>query len=715
MDTNSLLANIMRYSSNFRHQKEFLYYHRKSASLESAINVRKLIEYNSTKAKYDLLKEKLGKYDMQQKKFEEKEKIILENIEKNKLNSLNVGPNKTLLEKINKNKNEYQEYLNGKSQEIKNEYGLYLEQYLMIKEKKKEEELLKMNEQKKRSYEKMIKSNQNILDEIKALKLKNEEINIQNENMKKQYEEQLKLIKNLKFNNNISKGERFTIEIEKDKNMKNEILLRQKNMRKNINVDADGDENKDIKENDLENKSLNYNNDEINITNSNKEDIENKIEENDEINDNEENEGEKEEEKEEEKIKEEEEKIKEEEEKLKEEKKEKEKNIKINQTLEDMCNYGMIIKKEIIEEKEKNPEKFIEIKEALKKEEEDPDLFALGLLAQNLEDTGIETAIDSSIGDENNDENETTLQFIFNGMSNKTRYDLHFDFGESRNSEILNDEEEYEKFKDDLKSKLSKDYNIPKDKIIVTYLQEGSVRVQVIFQSDEFNNLDEKEFLNKFQNENNEDFEELKYLKEIHTDVLMSGCKLNKNLLDSKGNNKDGGWAKKGEMRGNKPYDPPLGWIGIGLKVIDKYEDNIWIGMENIEGEWCVAYHGVARDKQSNEVKKITGKICKSKFKPGDNQYHGNCDDIEHPGKKVGTGVYCTPKIEAAEEYAGISEINGKKYKTVLMTRVKPDAIRQCECEKEDGEYWVVNGTADEIRPYRILYKNVDLNISSSS
>ena len=73
----------------------------------------------------------------------------------------------------------------------------------------------------------------------------------------------------------------------------------------------------------------------------------------------------------------------------------------------------------------------------------------------------------------------------------------------------------------------------------------------------------------------------------------------------------------------------------------------------------------------------------------------------------MGKGVYCSPKIETAEEYSGISEINGIKYKTVLMNRVKPDAIRQCTCEKEK-EYWVVNGTADEIRPYRILYKQVD-------
>ena len=36
------------------------------------------------------------------------------------------------------------------------------------------------------------------------------------------------------------------------------------------------------------------------------------------------------------------------------------------------------------------------------------------------------------------------------------------------------------------------------------------------------------------------------------------------------------------------------------------------------------------------------------------------------------------------------------------MVRVKPEAIRGCE---DSEDYWVVNGTTDEIRPYRILYK----------
>ena len=151
------------------------------------------------------------------------------------------------------------------------------------------------------------------------------------------------------------------------------------------------------------------------------------------------------------------------------------------------------------------------------------------------------------------------------------------------------------------------------------------------------------------------------------------------------------------------PYYPPLGWIGIGLKVMDKYEDNIWIGMENCEGEWSVAYHGVGHKKKSNEIKQIAKNIYKGGFKKGSGQYHEHCNDLNHPGKKVGEGVYCTPKIEKAEGYAGIVDIEGRHYKLVLMVRVNPKKIRYCEHRERD--YWVVSGTTDDIRPYRILYK----------
>ena len=216
----------------------------------------------------------------------------------------------------------------------------------------------------------------------------------------------------------------------------------------------------------------------------------------------------------------------------------------------------------------------------------------------------------------------------------------------------------------------------------------------------DFNNLNKAQFINNFKND--PEFKELSDLKDVHEDIIMGAAKLSRNNLDERGNRIED-WGV-GEKRGGKDYNPPLGWIGIGLKVLDKYDnaDNTWIGMNNSPGEWCVAYHGVARGQPSDNVKKVTGLIYKSTFIAGQWQAHMDCMDQNHPKKKVGYGVYCTPNIATAGNiYSGKSNINGTNYKTVLMVRVKPSAIRHCNC----ADYWVVNGTTDEIRPYRILYQ----------
>ena len=381
---------------------------------------------------------------------------------------------------------------------------------------------------------------------------------------------------------------------------------------------------------------------------------------------------------------------------------EKTNNEKINLFLEDMCIYGNIIEKEIKKEKEENPEKFIETNEALNLEKEDPDLFALGLLSRNFENEGLETVIEREEQVDEDEAGVTSLQFLTSGLYKKKRYNLHFDLGEERNEELLINEKEYEKFKENLKLKLSKDYNIPVDKIIVTFPQKGSFHVSVIFQSEEFENLDEQSFYNKFKNDS--EFDELKNLKEIHTDTIINIVKITKNMLDKRGN-RVYGWGIN-EQRGNKPYYPPLNWIGIGLKAMDKYDkgNNTWLGFDGSKGEWCVAYHGVGQSANSQQIKNIIGYIYNGSFKKGDGQAYSDDEDIFHKGKKVGVGVYCTPHIEVAEGYAGVVDINNKKFHAVLMVRVKPKAIR---CPKNMNKYWVVNGTTDEIRPYRILYKEV--------
>ena len=379
-------------------------------------------------------------------------------------------------------------------------------------------------------------------------------------------------------------------------------------------------------------------------------------------------------------------------------------NNKLKQTLEHMCNYGNIVLKEIEKDKKSIIKEYIYLDD-LKygNYSSDTSLFALNLLAQNLANNNIEAVIEKEPANISEDETITNLQFIVNGLFYKKKFTLSFDFGEENNEKILEEGDEYNRFIYELRKKISKDFGIQPDDIIITYLERGSVKIQVIFQSDEFNELSEEEFVEKFKNEN--EFPLLKCLKTIHSDVIMGACKLSKSVLDARGN-RESGWGIN-EKRGNRPYNPPLGWIGIGLNVMDKYGDNTWIGMSNIPGEWCVAYHGVANNQSSDNVKDVTGKIIKGRFKKGIGQAHKNCPDKYHLGKQVGEGVYCTPNPGTAESYAGISEINGKKYKTILMVRVKPEAIRNCDkcSDSKNDNYWVIDGTTDEIRPYRILYK----------
>ena len=217
-----------------------------------------------------------------------------------------------------------------------------------------------------------------------------------------------------------------------------------------------------------------------------------------------------------------------------------------------------------------------------------------------------------------------------------------------------------------------------------------------IFQSKEFNDLSPDEFYDKYKNHSQ--IEELMFLKNIHQE-LIEKYKFTKYMFDPRGN-KIENWSTS-EKRGNKIYDPPIGWIGIGLKVISRYQDDIWIGKSNDQNEWSVAYHGIGSN-QSNPMN-IVNMIIKCCYRQGSSQIHERCDDIFHPGKKVERGVYCSPNIKLIEDYTGRVSINDKKLKVALMNRVKNSKIRCCNCN--NGKLWVVNATTDEIRPYRILLK----------
>ena len=169
---------------------------------------------------------------------------------------------------------------------------------------------------------------------------------------------------------------------------------------------------------------------------------------------------------------------------------------------------------------------------------------------------------------------------------------------------------------------------------------------------------------------------------------LLEAMKLSTDLFDSRGN-KNSGWSQ-GATRGGRPYDPPLGWSGHGLKVLQKYENDDWLGNTGGPGEWCVAYHGTNIN--------FAESILKSKLLPGTRQAHQNCTNInkQSTAEKVGIGIYVTPKINIAEDYS----IATDNYKCIFMCRINPNKFRTC-----DFDYWVVDPSDTDIRPYRLLIK----------
>ena len=396
-------------------------------------------------------------------------------------------------------------------------------------------------------------------------------------------------------------------------------------------------------------------------------------------------------------------------EKLRSKQDEKNNRQKVKELLEDICSLGTIMKNEIIQEKKSNPENFIPIKEALSQEKfnSNEGIFCLGVLAKNLEDIGIITAIEKSPKESKESQNEsnTVLEFIMSGMIEKKKFNLHFDLGEKTNNELLNNKDKQNEFNKKIAKKISLAYNIPEDEIILTNPQKGSYEIQLIFQSEEFNdiNLNINSLKQKFKND--KDFKEISNLKDIQKKLIMEGCKLSPNMLDSNGN-RISGWAK-GEKRGGLDYIPPEGWKGFGLKVNNKYDNgnNDWLACNGNINEWAVAYHGIGA-KITSDLEKASNSIIIGGFKPGSGQNYQNDDDANHPGQKIGRGVYCSPDPNVLESYAKCFKsktvVNGKKFMMGFMMRVKPDKIRFSNARRD---YWVLDGTTNEMRPYRLLIK----------
>jgi hypothetical protein len=271
------------------------------------------------------------------------------------------------------------------------------------------------------------------------------------------------------------------------------------------------------------------------------------------------------------------------------------------------------------------------------------------------------------------------------------------------NQQILDNEDKRNYFNNKLRSKLRHKFNLEKSDILMTNPRAGSYQITAIIKKSKFNDYSADQLYQELK----EDIEFNKIIK-VEKGILLSGCKLNPYMLDPRGDNSDGGWGFN-EKRGNHPYYPPKGWNGYGLRVLDRFDhgNNAWIDYQNLDGEWAVAYHGVGSLLgRKTQVFNAINDIALNNLQTGMRQRFKDSNDIYHFGQKVGEGVYLTPKPEVLEQYSGVFKYNGTHYMVGFMTRVKPEKIR---CPEEKQDYWVINGTDNEVRPYRILIKEVHL------
>ena len=162
--------------------------------------------------------------------------------------------------------------------------------------------------------------------------------------------------------------------------------------------------------------------------------------------------------------------------------------------------------------------------------------------------------------------------------------------------------------------------------------------------------------------------------------------------------------------RGKEDYYPAYGWIGIGLNVSCKYEeDGYWIH-KIINSKWANAYLGFRKNPNNRNIVNIKDYLYdlisnNDKIEIFERKVDFK-DDTRHLKKKYEKGIFLHSKIENAEKDAGLINIKNennenKTYKVLLMARVKIDEISQPKNE----DFWVLG--KQFIRIYRILFKEI--------
>ena len=330
--------------------------------------------------------------------------------------------------------------------------------------------------------------------------------------------------------------------------------------------------------------------------------------------------------------------------------------------------------------------------------------FILSLLGKCLEENGIEVYISKKENKDFENIELASLQSLVSFVTQK-KYELHFDFGENVNKNILYNPSYRQNFLRNMKMKLSEKLNISSDNIIFTNIHHGSLGSDLVLLNSTNENEDKIKSLEQDNDLN---------IERIKEKPFLDALEISPKILDPLGD-RYSDWGEN-EIRGGEKYIPPgKGWIGIGLNVLGKYDngDNSWLDYRNRNGEFAIAYLGFNNFKNEKQQIISDNNIAQNIIQLQKEKLYKNEKDIRDKTffnifrRNCGDGICLFQNPDYAEFSAGILEINKFKIKILLMCRVNPKKIRQ----PENHNYcWILNPTSDEIRPYRILIKKIPIS-----
>jgi len=351
--------------------------------------------------------------------------------------------------------------------------------------------------------------------------------------------------------------------------------------------------------------------------------------------------------------------------------------------LEIINKIGKIFKKEINYDKDFSKDDYIDISDAV--ESDNFIIKFLGVLGEEYKKYGVNSIIEKQSNDLNL--SEGIFKVLLSLYSLLPKYEIKIK-SESLKSNFLSEPKNWILFIDDLKEKISEKFSIPPENIYIISYRIDLLEFTIVILETPFINL--KRYEKKFN-------------IIVTYDTLLESVKLSPNFFENEFNRDINDWEKLNLERGGEKYFPPFGWKGLALKILNKYDsgDNSWLGNKGKEGEWAVAYHGIGK---GNEFKKLIN-ILLYNLKKGPCQLYSSYENIRDDKKdEVGTGVYLTPDINRAENYANKIQLGERKsnFQFIIMCRVKPDKIRQ---PKGFTNNWVIDDSYECLRPYRLLIK----------